>query len=133
MEKDWGHLAYEIIIVLVVSSAIASGKIRKNLKYLLIWAAIFIVFIAGYSYRFELAGIRERVMMELVPSKGFQEKPGSISFPVSSDGHFYIRAEVNGIPILFLADTGASSIVLSKEDAKRVGINLNDLIYNRFY
>lgn len=133
IEKDWGQLAYEIVLVLVVSSALASGKIRKNFKYLAIWGGIFIVFLTGYSYRFELAGIRDRIMIELIPSKGIQEKPGAISFPVSSDGHFYIRAEVNGVPVIFLADTGASDIVLSPHDAARLGINLNDLHYDRFY
>lgn len=133
MKTDWAHLVYVIAIILFISSAVASGKIRKNIKYLLIWAGIFILFFTGYCYRFELAGIRDRVMMELVPSKGFQEKPDSISFPVSSDGHFYIQAKINSIPIIFLADTGASSIVLSPEDAERIGINLSNLNYDRFY
>ncbi len=133
IEKDWGHLAYETMIVLVVSSALASGKIRENFKYLSIWGGIFIILLTGYSYRFELAEIRDRVIMELVPSKGIQDKLGAISFPLSSDGHFYIKAEVNNIPIIFLADTGASDIVLSPDDAKRLGINLNDLHYDRFY
>jgi predicted aspartyl protease len=38
------------------------------------------------------------------------------------DGHFYIIAEVNGTPIMFLADTGASHIVLSPADAEKLGI-----------
>jgi aspartyl protease family protein len=38
------------------------------------------------------------------------------------DGLFYIDAVVNGAPIRFLIDTGATMIVLTKEDAARAGV-----------
>ena len=40
----------------------------------------------------------------------------------SPDGLFYINARVNGAPVRFLVDTGASAIVLTKADAARAGI-----------
>ena len=88
---------------------------------------------AGFSYRYELAGVKDRLLSEMMPSKGLQNTADSATFPVSSDGHFYIRAEVNGVPLIFLADTGASSIVLSPSDAKRLGINPAELAFDRIY
>ena len=41
----------------------------------------------------------------------------------SSDGHFYAEMRVNGTPITFMVDTGASVIALSREDAARLGIS----------
>ncbi len=38
------------------------------------------------------------------------------------DGLFYIDAVVNGAPIRFLIDTGATTIVLTKDDAQRAGV-----------
>lgn len=38
------------------------------------------------------------------------------------DGLFYINARVNGAPVRFLVDTGASTIVLTKADAARAGV-----------
>jgi aspartyl protease family protein len=47
--------------------------------------------------------------------------------------HFYIRAEVNGIPAMFLADKGASHIVLSPDDAGKLCIETDKLPFDRFY
>lgn len=40
----------------------------------------------------------------------------------ASDGHFYVEAQVNGRPVRFLVDTGASAVVLTMADAQRTGL-----------
>ena len=50
-----------------------------------------------------------------------------------SDGHFHVVAYVNGEPIRFLVDTGASDVALSADAAKAIGINLRTLNYSRRY
>ena len=37
-------------------------------------------------------------------------------------GHFYLDAEVNGTPVHFLVDTGATLVSLSPQDARAVGL-----------
>ncbi|MDB5698499.1 MAG: hypothetical protein JWN69_1303 [Alphaproteobacteria bacterium] len=44
----------------------------------------------------------------------------------SSDNHFYAEAQVNGALVRFLVDTGASSVVLTRDDAQRAGIGAGD-------
>lgn len=133
LKEDSGRIVYEIFVIFIVSSGLASGKIRQNLKYLAIWAAIFLIMMTGYCYRHEISAIKDKVLSEIIPAKGFRKTQNSISFPVSSDGHFYIRAEVNGLPITFLVDTGASHIVLSPHDAGKLGIKKDSLRFDRFY
>jgi len=42
----------------------------------------------------------------------------------AADGHFYADAMVNGAPVHFLIDTGASMVALTPADAQRAGIAL---------
>lgn len=42
------------------------------------------------------------------------------------NGHFYVTALVNGQPVEFIVDTGASDIALTVEDARRVGIPFSE-------
>lgn len=49
---------------------------------------------------------------------------GSAEFTThrSGDGHFYADVRINGITSRMLIDTGASSVILSRGDAQRAGI-----------
>lgn len=50
---------------------------------------------------------------------------GAVTLERESDGHFYADAQVNGMPVRFVVDTGASGIALSRDDAQRAGILLD--------
>lgn len=47
----------------------------------------------------------------------------------SGDGHFYVEADVNGTPVRFLVDTGASTVALSEADARKAGIAFDPSTY----
>lgn len=55
--------------------------------------------------------------------------PGGLVVRAAQDGHFYLDAKVNGTPLRFLVDTGASSVVLSAEAARRARIRPNRMEY----
>ena len=44
-------------------------------------------------------------------------------------GDFDVRAQINGVPVAMVLDTGASSVVLSREDAKAAGLPIEVLSY----
>jgi aspartyl protease family protein len=46
------------------------------------------------------------------------------------DGHFWATAYVNGIPVKFLVDTGASLVALSERDARKIGLDTDRLDQN---
>lgn len=49
---------------------------------------------------------------------------------LSSDGHYRSTASINGSSISVLVDTGATTVALSFEDARRAGIRLSDLDFS---
>lgn len=48
---------------------------------------------------------------------------GELRIPRAPDGHFYVEGHVNGTPVRFLVDTGASSVSLSQVLARRIGLD----------
>lgn len=49
----------------------------------------------------------------------------------SGDGHYWAQADIDGQPIRFLVDTGATNVVLTRADARRLGIDPDVLTYDR--
>ncbi|QIK78808.1 TIGR02281 family clan AA aspartic protease [Sphingomonas piscis] len=54
-----------------------------------------------------------------------QTGTGAVTLERAGDGHFYAEAQVNGMPIRFLIDTGATGIALTREDAQRAQVQLD--------
>ena len=50
---------------------------------------------------------------------------------VARNGHFLVNAEIEGVDIVFLVDTGASQVILTAEDAERLGYRPDSLEYSR--
>ena len=53
------------------------------------------------------------------------DAPEEIRLQRRGDGHFYLHGMVNGQIVEFLVDTGADSVVLTVEDAARVGLDVD--------
>ncbi|HTX49607.1 MAG TPA: TIGR02281 family clan AA aspartic protease [Caulobacteraceae bacterium] len=112
---------------LVYARRTSFGVAARNLA---IWVAIGAALILGYSFRSEAAAAFERVRGELIPSYAVAAAPHALTLTASDDGHFYVTGQVNGAPVRFVVDTGASGIVLSPDDARRAGVDLASLKFN---
>jgi aspartyl protease family protein len=77
------------------------------------------------SATFEFAGKRQTITtgQRGALGGGAPSGGGTVSLTADSRGHFIADGTVNGISVRFLVDTGASSIALSVDDAKRSGVN----------
>jgi aspartyl protease family protein len=104
------------------------------IRALAAWALVALVLIWIYAYRFEATEIGNRMLGVLLPSHGIVTEPsqqaanssfdsgGEVRFALNQYGHYQVAARVNGTYITFLVDTGASDVVLSPDDARRVGL-----------
>ena len=88
-----------------------------------------LLLMVGYTYRFELRDVADRVIAEVIP--GYVARHGQDAEVVrGGDGDFSLTAHVNGARVPMVVDTGASSVVLTQEAAKASGLPLEVLTYS---
>jgi aspartyl protease family protein len=116
-----GYLA--IILVAVGGWVMVEFRERMGqaLRMGLAWGLIFVGIMAGYGL---WSDIRRDVMpMQEVVADGAVEVPRAV------DGHYYLTLMIDGRPVPFMVDTGASGMVLAERDAEALGIDLQSLSY----
>ncbi|UCI05690.1 TIGR02281 family clan AA aspartic protease [Mesorhizobium sp. B1-1-8] len=113
---------------LIGASLLRSGRPMGDMaRNLGVWAAIVLVLIAGYQYRYELQDVASRVSAGLVPGSplalGVDNGHATVTLDKADSGHFEARILVNGTPVRAVVDTGATSTVLTSDDALAAGFN----------
>ena len=101
-------------------------------RHAAIWGAVFAVLLLAFSFKDDARGLFDRMRAELLPHRG-QAVGETLLLRAREDGHFVVQALVDGVPIRFLVDTGASDVVLSPWDAERLGLDPSRLNYSRIY
>jgi aspartyl protease family protein len=105
-------------------------RFAQALQALLLWAAIALVLVVGYTYRGELRDIWQRVLAELMPGRAAQRSARTVEIVRGRNGDFQVLALVNGARIPMVLDTGASAVVLTQEAARAAGLPLEVLSYD---
>jgi aspartyl protease family protein len=128
------------LAVLVFLSGMVSasyrGRVFQAIKHLVSWAAVLLVLVGLYAYRTELATVADRVIGELRPEGSQINITGNngigqaVRIKRGWTGHFIANVRVDGARVDMIVDTGASTVVLRHEDAKRLGIETSTLRYN---
>ncbi|MBV1900326.1 MAG: TIGR02281 family clan AA aspartic protease [Kordiimonadaceae bacterium] len=120
------YLLRSVIVLLIFGGAAAfwsRASLLKIAKVAGLWAVIILGLSMFYLYQSDFGN---RFMSSIDPSGVVSTSEGLLVHR-SRDGHFWVRARMNGVLINFMVDTGASSIVLSPDDAKSVGFFPNTL------
>ncbi|MGK0266376.1 MAG: aspartyl protease family protein [Maricaulis sp.] len=121
------------LVILISGGLVGAFATRPGhaVRDLAIWIGIGVVLLAGYSLREDFATIGSRIAGDLVPARAQGVAGGAQTIRRNADGHFYIVSDVDGRPVLFLVDTGASVVALSRADAERAGIDTAALRFNQ--
>ena len=120
---ETGRLIYLILLgVMVCAWFFAQNRLSTNklLQQAAVWGLIFLGAIAAF-------GLWEDISQTVRPQQAVFADQGKLVVPRGPDGHYYIAAEVNGAPVQFVLDTGASTLVLTREDAAAAGLSIDDL------
>ena len=130
-DQDIASLIVKIGALVLVGGAVLTmfrSNFSKSLEYLLIWVVISLALVLGYTYRFDLKDIGNRVMAELMPGRA-ASKGRMVELARGNTGDFQISTEVNGKALPMVLDTGASTVVLTNEAAKAAGLPLEMIKY----
>ena len=95
-------------------------RLGQSLRTALAWGMIFVGLMAGY-------GLWGDIRRDILPQQLVET--GQITIPRAADGHYHPSLTVGDQTIHFIADTGASSVVLTQSDARKLGIDPGSLVY----
>jgi aspartyl protease family protein len=129
--RNFSSLAYKVALAVFISGTIltlARDRLAHAITAALLWAAVAVLLVVGYSYRFELHEVADRVVAELVPGHVISHGR-TVAIARTIDGDFSITARINGAPVAMVLDTGATSVVLTRDDAKAAGLPIEVLDY----
>ena len=122
---DTGHLVYLVILgIAVVGWFVAENRqsLGRTLRTGLAWAFIFLGVIAGY-------GLWGDIRDDVAPRQTVFTDQARVEVPRAFDGHYYLTLALNGVPVDFVVDTGATDMVLSRADAARIGLDPDRLAF----
>ena len=91
------------------SSGLSRGLKMAPLGIILFWAVV-------------MGGLYIAMNHYLKPKQAVVSANGDLVIPRSRDGHFYAQGQVNGQPVNFLVDTGASLVTVSHQFARKASI-----------
>lgn len=123
MSEYLPQTAYLVLLLIAIGGfLVVEFRVRpgKTARQALAWALIFLGAIA-------VSGLWSQISNTVVPRQ--QVMDGRIEAPVGPDGHYYLRAMLNGVAVDFVVDTGASTIALTREDARKIGIDTDRLAF----
>jgi aspartyl protease family protein len=129
--EDFGSLAYKILLLVFLAAVLLTmfhERFTQAIMAALLWVVVGLLLVIGYTYRFELGDVADRVLAELIPGHVISHGR-SVEVARTSSGNFDISAQINGARIPMVLDTGASSVVLTPDDARAAGLPVDLLNY----
>lgn len=122
-----GDTTANLIYLVLLGCAVGGWFLMQNrngmgkmLQQAMIWGFIFLGVVAGY-------GLWSDVQRQTTGGQMLQLGNGQITVPRQPDGHYYLTLALNGENIRFVVDTGATDMVLTREDAARAGLDVDAL------
>ena len=107
-----------LLLTYVLASRTNIGQMLQQMG---IWVLIFMGAIA-------VIGIWPEIKSTVTPRQSVVDGT-TIVLPRSRDGHYYLTLDINNVPVQFVVDTGATQVVMTQKDAKRIGLNPLTLSY----
>ncbi len=130
-DGDIASLLGKIGFLILISGAVLRlmrDRFGEAIRQAMIWVIFGLVLVAGYTYRFEVRDMGDRVLAELIPGHA-AARGESVVVARGRGGDFQIQTEVNGVRVPMVLDTGATSVVLTHDAAVAAGLPVEMIHY----
>jgi len=124
--NDWmlGSLYLLMAMMLVLGSLISRREpLAKLATMALAWVAIFGAGFVLFTFRDDLGYVAQRLKAEATGQPVIEGK--EIRIPMAIDGHFWVQGSVNGVPVKFLVDSGATMTTIGRDTAAEAGVQVS--------
>jgi len=88
------------------------------------WVAIFGAGFVLFTFRDDLGFIAQRLKTEATGEPIVVGR--EVRIPMAIDGHFWVQGAINGTPVKFLVDSGATVTTIDRATAARTGATVAD-------
>ncbi len=121
------NLVYGVGALILVASSLAVRRmpVRQTLKMAAGWIGIFFALYAVFLFLPELKSVWSRAKADVSGNPEIANG-GVLRLRKEQDGHFYTFAKVNGVKLRFLVDSGATVTSLSRDDAVRAKVAIDE-------
>ena len=116
-----GSLYLLIAMMLVLGSLIGRREpIGRLIKLAVAWVVIFGAGFILFTFHDNFTSVAERLKTEVTGRP--MVEGGEVRIPMAVDGHFWVEGLVNGQPVHFLVDSGATITTVDQSTAADVGL-----------
>ena len=120
-----GSLYLLMAMVLIFGTLMARRERWARMATLaLSWIAIFGAGFLLLTFRDDLGYVAQRLKAEATGDPVVSGK--ELRIPMAIDGHFWIEGSLNGIPVKFLVDSGATMTTIGRDTAAEAHIPVSD-------
>ena len=127
MTNDWmlGSLYLLMAMMLVIGSLISRRQpLAKMATMALAWLAIFGAGFVLFTFRDDLGYLAQRLKAEATGDPMVEGH--ELRIPMAIDGHFWVKGSVNGIPVKFLVDSGATMTTVGRDTAEAANVAVSE-------
>lgn len=122
------NIIWGVVMAVALISSLAARRLPLGqvAKMVLAWVAIFALLFIVISYRSEFKAVWRHVVADISGTANQTASGKTVQLKRRDDGHFWVRAKVNGHNVDFMIDSGATVTALSTDLAREVNVDIDD-------
>jgi aspartyl protease family protein len=118
---------YALLLIVLIAAGLIARRLplRQYAKMIGAWIAIFFLIFVIFSFRPEMAMMWDRVKGELTGAPRQSMEGDKLRLVRQDDGHFWLRASINGVNADFMVDSGATVTAMGDALARKTNVELD--------